>query len=248
MLLDTTSAIRTPERVRFRHQVAGPGRRALAWGVDALLQGMVLVGIGVVSLVVGGEGWGMGMALAGTFLVTWFYGAAFEILWSGRTPGKFVLGLRVVTETGAPATPLQLVLRNLLRGVDFLPVAYGVGVLAMLVDPALRRIGDLVAGTIVADEQQGEMLAAVVLEPPVTEEERRQLPPRVDLSRDELDALEVFLRRRGDLSPGRVEELARMVEPVLERLHVDADSPDRGITLAYARATGRDRSLDGGEG
>lgn len=246
MLLDTTSAIRTPERVRFRHQVAGPGRRSVAWAFDAVLQAMLLAVVGVVMLLVGGTGWGSGALLVAAFLVSWFYGAVLEIAMAGQTPGKLITGLRVVTATGAPAAPLQLVLRNLLRGVDFLPFGYGIGVFAMAADPALRRVGDLVAGTLVVDERRGDLLGAVPLDPPITEEERRALPPRVSLERPDVDALETLLRRRSELSPGRVDELAAMVGPLLNELGVEGDDDLRSVTLAYARATGRDRALDDG--
>ncbi len=250
MLLDTATAIDTPERVRFRHRLAGPGRRSGAWCLDAVVQAVLLSLFGSIAAlfgVIGLDGVGMGGMLLAVFFVQWFYGAFFETLWSGRTPGKLAFKLRVVTESGAPARLSQLVLRNLLRGADFLPIGYGIGVLVMLVDPQLRRIGDQVAGTVVVDESQGDVLGSAPIRPPVSEEERRALPARVDLTREELAVIEELLRRRARMSDGRANELAELLTPALAEavgLEVEGASPERLLVLAYARATGRDRVLD----
>ena len=42
-LIDTTAAVDTPERVRFRYRLAGPGRRAFAWMLDAMIRGVIFV-------------------------------------------------------------------------------------------------------------------------------------------------------------------------------------------------------------
>ncbi|MCB9675142.1 MAG: RDD family protein [Alphaproteobacteria bacterium] len=249
MLLDTTTSIATPERVRFRHRVAGPGRRFAAWALDAFVQSMVLVALASIVGALGAvglEGFGTGALLVTIFLLQWFYGSFFESVLAGQTPGKLALSLRVVTDSGAPARVPQLVLRNLLKGADFLPVLYGVGVLVMLFDERLRRIGDLVAGTVVVDETLGTMLGSAPIEPPVTDEERRGLPARVDLTRDELGVIEEFLRRRARMSDERANELAELLAPALTTASgVEAETPERVLVLAYARATGRDRVLEG---
>jgi uncharacterized RDD family membrane protein YckC len=251
VLLDTTTAIDTPERVRFRHRLAGPGRRSAAWSLDAVVQVILLSLFGSVAAlfgVVGLDGVGTGGMLLAVFFVQWFYGAFFEVLWSGRTPGKLAFKLRVVTESGAPARLPQLVLRNLLRGADFLPVGYGIGVFVMLLDGRLRRIGDQVAGTVVVDESQGDVLGSAPIRPPVSEEERRALPARVELTREELAVIEELLRRRAKMSDGRANELAALLAPALTDAigfeAPDGAGPERALVLAYARATGRDRVLE----
>ena len=57
------------------------------------------------------------------------YDVAFEVLNSGRTPGKSLNGLRVVRESGAPVTFGASAVRNVLRLVDFLPGWYLVGII-----------------------------------------------------------------------------------------------------------------------
>jgi hypothetical protein len=184
----------------------------------------------------------MGLWFVLLFLSEWLYGAIFETLMQGRTPGKLLLGLRVVRVDGSPAQMQDFVLRNLLRGVDFLPVFYGVAVLCQLGDDRLRRLGDMVAGTVVVREDGSGVLDRVRIEPPVSETERREMPARVVLTQDEIALIESFLRRRRRLGPARSEELARYLSPRLsERTGVEATSHTRVLTLAWARATGRDR-------
>ena len=160
----------------------------------------------------------------------------------GRTPGKLVLSLRVVREDGSPGRFPDFLLRNLLRAADFMPGFFAVGLASMFMDRKFRRVGDIVGGTVVVVEERGNVLGEVTIDPPVSDEERQALPPRVDLRRDEIAIIEQFLRRRKKLSDSRAEELARMLGPqISERTGVDADSWERVLVLAYARATGKDR-------
>ena len=81
-----------------------------------------------------------------------------------------------------------------------------------------------------------------VLDPPVTEEERQTLPARVMLSPREITIIEDFLRRRKKFAPARIEELAALCGPQIgQRTGIEAESWERVLLLAYARATGRDR-------
>jgi len=248
-LLDTTADVETPERVRFRYRLAGAGPRAAAWTIDRVIQIIVatLIVIGLVSMawIPGLEGVGMGLSLVLMFLLEWFYGVFFETLLAGRTPGKVVLSIRVVRVDGSPGRFQDFMLRNLLRAVDFLPVLYGVGLIAMVLDDRMRRVGDMVAGTVVVCEERSSVLGTVAIVPPVSENERQALPGRVDLDRDELAVIEAFLRRRRRLSDERAEELAWLLGPAIsERTGIQADTWERVLTLAYARATGRDREAE----
>jgi uncharacterized RDD family membrane protein YckC len=245
-LLDTTAIVDTPERIRFRHRVAGPGRRGLAWCIDAVLFVVILwVGVTMLALVQAIPGVGAvgeGLFLVALFFLQWGYGAASETLFAGRTLGKWAMGLRVVRDDGGPASFPDYMLRNLLRTADWLPFGFGLGLAVMLFDRRLRRLGDLVAGTIVVVEERSTRIARVAIDPPVTETERQSMPPKVVLSKDELAAIEAFLQRRRELSGERAEELAAYLGPKLsERTGVVAPTWERVLQLAYARATGKDR-------
>lgn len=255
-LLDTRAYVETPERVRFRHQLAGPGRRAIAWLIDTAIRvaALVVVATGLSVFLAIGEfvaGASTGLFLLIMFLMEWIYGVVFEVALAGRTPGKLALSLRVVRADGSPARVSDILLRNLVRGADYLPVlgaepwavpTFAVGILTMAIDPKLRRLGDLVGGTVVIVEDRAQVREDLVIDPPVSEEERQSLPAQVALSTEELRILEAFVRRRRRLSVERAEELAELFGPQLsERTGIEAPTWERVLVLAYARATRRDR-------
>lgn len=240
--IDTTTEIETPEHVRFRYHVAGPAKRALAYLVDALLRAGIVAVIAALALLGGLGSDSLGRASSGVvlvvlFLVEWGYYVFFETLWSGRTPGKRVLSLRVVTEGGHPLRFADSLLRNLLRAADFLPGAYALGVLVMGRDARFRRLGDLAAGTIVVAEDRVAVAAPLRLSPPPTAAELRHLPQRLPLSGDELDAIELFLRSAGKLSAARELELAELVAPVFAgRIGARYKDAARFLGLLHHRA------------
>ena len=162
-------SIATPEGVDLDLTLAGIGSRFVAALIDGLFQGAVLVALAILAGVVSGggegfeelgEGLAAGIALAllivGFFLVFVGYPVAFETWASGRTPGKRWTGLRVVRAGGAPVGFVPSAVRNLLRLVDFLPSAYGVGIVTMLANGRNQRLGDLAAGTLVVRERRGQ--------------------------------------------------------------------------------------------
>jgi uncharacterized RDD family membrane protein YckC len=241
--LDNTTDVETPERIRFRHHVAGPVRRGLAYLIDLCARGAIVFVTGLLAML-GGFVVGkatMGVGLVVFFMVEWGYNILFETFWRGQTPGKRALGLRVVKEGGYPVGFIDSVLRNLLRAADFLPMGYVLGLLVMGGDTRYRRIGDRVAGTMVVVETSARVAAPVTLTPPATAEELAALPHRPPLSPDEVDALAMFLRR-AHLSPARRVELAEVVAPVLAaRMHQPVRDPVRFLGLLHERHLGARR-------
>jgi uncharacterized RDD family membrane protein YckC len=241
--LDTTVEIETPEHVRFRYYVAGPAKRAVAYLIDLVLRATVVIVLAFVAHIAGitagasMENASTGFILLVVFLVEWAYYVLCETIWSGRTPGKRALSLRVVTDGGHPLSFSDSVLRNLLRAADLLPFAYAVGLVVMGRDARFRRLGDLAAGTIVISEQRSAVAGPVRLDPPPSPAEREALPQRLPLSGEELDAIELFLRRVGKLSPLREGELAEMVAPIFaRRLGVRYRDASRFLGVLHHRA------------
>jgi uncharacterized RDD family membrane protein YckC len=243
--IDTTAQIETPEHIRFDYQLAGPTRRALAYLIDlAIRLGLMVVVVLVMTLVdvaTGLDGLSLGALYVFYFLLDWFYYVLFETIWSGRSPGKRALHLRVVGQDGHSLTVLDSVLRNLLRAADFMPFGYAIGVVVMSLDPQFRRFGDMVAGTVVVFEQPGRLVERLQLSPPPSAVELDNLPTRPDVTREELEAIELFLRRHGSLAPLRERELAELLAPQLAtRLGASYQDPVRFLGLVYARALGHD--------
>jgi uncharacterized RDD family membrane protein YckC len=249
--LDTTAEIETPEHVRFRYHVAGPAKRAVAYLIDLLLRGAIVIGIALVARMGGAGDEGLAHASSGIvlfvfWLIDWTYYVFCETLWNGSTPGKRALSLRVITESGHPLRFWDSVLRNLVRGADFLPFAYAIGLVVMGRDSRFRRLGDMAAGTIVIVEERSTVAGPLVVDPPPSPAELRALPQRLPLSGDELDAIELFLRRAGNrrgplalatLSRGREQELGEMAAPIFAaRLGIRYKDAHRFLEVLHARA------------
>ena len=241
-LLDTTTDIETPEHVRFRYRVAGPSRRAIAYFFDLVVRALVLLVFFIFGLLGGltdqKGGASTGVLLLIAFIVEWGYFVFWETIWNGQSPGKRLMKLRVVTSEGNPLTFIQSVLRNLLRAADFLPNVYAVGAVVMARDARFRRLGDLVAGTMVVAEDTAAIIDRLEINPPPSEADLRGLPTRLPLSGHELETIEIFLRRAGRLHPHRQYELASLVAPVFaRRLGVRVLDPARFLAILYWRAS-----------
>lgn len=244
--LDTIAYVETPEHVRFRYRLAGPARRGAAYLVDLIVRAIVLACfafLAAISGALGGyeldtHGFGVGVLFTLFFLIDWFYFVASETLMGGRSIGKRAFRLRVVKESGVPLSFSDSLLRNLLRAADLLPGFYTLGFVVMSQDRYFRRLGDLVAGTLVVSEESSHVRAALTISPPPTARELSRIPARPGLSGQELEALELFVSRFGQLSEARQEELAEIIAPELaRRLGLRFRSPARFLGLLYFRAT-----------
>lgn len=204
--LDTLRAVETPEGVILTLRVAGPVARALAFGLDFLGRVMFYVLVSRILSALGEAGSGLLMLVV--FVTEWFYPVLFEVLWSGRTPGKLALSLAVVHADGRPVSWGTSLLRNLLLFVDFLPVGYLLGLISMLVSEDFRRLGDHVAGTVVVYRDTAADLAS-------SAEEATPRAPRTPLRPDEQRALLAYADRRAQWSPERQEELQAILADVL---------------------------------
>lgn len=242
--LDTSTEIETPEHIRFRYQLAGPARRGVAYLIDLVLRGLIVFALGLfatlASIGAGLPEASMGVILVVVFAAEWFYYVAFEGLWDGRSPGKRICSLRVIKEGGVPATFADVVVRNLVRGADFLPFGYALGLVVMGADHRFRRLGDLAAGTMVVVEEHARLTAPLQIRPPPSAAELATLPARIRLGAGELEAIELFLRRQGTLHPEREEELAELLAPShARRLGVRYQQPSRFLALLFHLATQR---------
>jgi len=146
-----TLLIKTPEGVVFSLLLAGPVTRFLAWAIDLAcitvatsFVGMTLSLLKLISLDLGRAG-----ILLSYFVISIGYGIIAEWHWRGQTLGKRLLRLRVMDAQALRLQFSQVVVRNLLRFVDSLPVFYLVGGLTCLINRRAQRLGDLAANTIV---------------------------------------------------------------------------------------------------
>lgn len=143
--------VETPEHVIIDYEIAGLGSRALAALADSAVVVVLLVAIGVLALRIGPvlAPYLLPLMSVVAFAVLWGYFALFEGFMDGQTPGKRWVGIRVIRDTGHPVTLREAAARNLLRIADFLPPPYLLGALLVAFHPRGKRLGDLVAGTVV---------------------------------------------------------------------------------------------------
>jgi uncharacterized RDD family membrane protein YckC len=162
--------IETPEQVDLRFPVAGLGSRFVAVLIDHLLQFFAYFLIFLIFVVFatgaaahhGARGgntnfdtagkWFIAVIIFLVFCLQWGYFALFEAFWKGQTPGKRIMKLRVIKDSGRQITLFESMARNLIRIVDALPSMYFVGVITMLCNKKSKRLGDLAAGTLVVHE------------------------------------------------------------------------------------------------
>lgn len=230
-IIDTQAHIETPENVRLTFRLAGPGTRLGAYLIDlviriAVVWGMSIV-IGITAPFLMSSGLSIGLMLLGLFLIEWFYGCVFEGFWSGRTPGKRVMGLRVIKDGGYPISFFDAMLRNLLRAADALPLFYGVGLIVMMATRRMQRLGDLLAGTIVVREQREHLRRELPFLRSVPVIPRMQMASSYRPSDRTLDLIERFFLRRGALASARADEIAVILaRPLAERLGYQDESHD----------------------
>jgi uncharacterized RDD family membrane protein YckC len=205
VLLDTVREVYTPEGVALRLPAAGPVPRAMAWLIDAGIRYAVLSVLSVILGMASEAGFGVYLVLF--FVVMWGYPILFEVLFDGQTPGKRAMALRVIAADGAPVGWLASVTRNLLRTVDFLPVGYGVGLIVSYADPWGRRLGDMVAKTVVIHAPRDPSEALTRLQ--------GAYAPAMPLQPQEQAAVIAFAERARLLTPGRQEELANIAAPIV---------------------------------
>jgi uncharacterized RDD family membrane protein YckC len=204
-MLDTYREVITPEGVPLQLPAAGPVPRALAWLIDLTVRFGVLALMSPFLALLGGLGQGLYLGLM--FLMFWAYPIVLEV-WLGQTLGKKAMGLRVVARDGAPLGWMAAIVRNLLRTVDMLPFGYALGLICCLYDPYGRRLGDLVAGTLVVHLPPRTAAVPARID--------AVLAPPVPLQPGEQMAVIAFAERAPALSSARQQELGDIASPLSE--------------------------------
>ena len=208
--------IATPEGVDVELSLAGLGSRLGAALIDRIIQlGLVLglvVGVMLPSMAAGSASvfmWVGALFFILYFLVEFGYHVLFETMWSGRTPGKRALSLRVLRTDGIPIRFREAAVRALVLLLDGPLSAYAVGTICILVSSRNQRVGDIVAGTVVVRERSGGRSGTSA-----AFDVRTAVPDAAatwdvgGVSDTDLSTLRRFLERRDGLSPDARTRLA----------------------------------------
>lgn len=171
--MERTVTVRTPESIAFQYELAGLGSRFLAVAIDQVIQVAVLLGFFFFWIFTTTRIDALARAahmnstrLAAIYLAVLFtvlfiieigYFIIFEMLWNGQTPGKRIMGIRVVRDGGYPIEFMSSLIRNLVRVVEFGIGFYAMSVVSVAVSQQNKRLGDLAAGTIVVRDRAFEV-------------------------------------------------------------------------------------------
>ncbi len=260
-------AVETPEQVELHFPLAGLGSRFLALVVDILIQTATYFLLAVVIAIVfsipaaqrhlGSMGetaqkWFVAGIIFIFFLLYGGYFSLFETFQNGQTPGKRVMKIRVIKDSGRQITFFEALARNLLRVVDMMPGPYLVGVVSIMVSRQNKRLGDLVADTIVVHERADEFAGyaavpvsrsfsaglAVVPEAPAPVLQGIAADAVARLGADDLHVIDTYLARAIDLPLATRAVLAsRILDGVCAKMGVAVPvdvAPERTLeAIAY---------------
>jgi uncharacterized RDD family membrane protein YckC len=222
--LDTRYAAETPEGIALWLRPAGLVPRFYAYAIDALIRFGIFTVCMILLALLGTFGMAMGLILL--FLLEWLYPVAFELSRAAATPGKRLLGLAVVMDSGLPITPAASLTRNLLRAADFLPSLYASAALSMLFRRDFKRLGDLAAGTLVVHATQANASPG---QPPAA----AARAPAVPLSAAAQAAIVAWAGRVARLTEARADELAEIAVPVVLPRAVHGDRVAALVGVAH---------------
>ena len=242
--------IETPERVSLAFSLASIGNRFLAVAIDHFIQYVLIIAVGLIFVSSAGgfagfEGsfvlsemskWTVAIMIILIFLIFLGYFVFFEWIWNGQTPGKRLLKLRVIREDGRPITFWEALARNILRLFDAQPIVaapfYSIGLIVIFMNKRDQRIGDIFAGTVVIRERSGEAPTfKETFSNTVADAAFRRVQKPVEfkanlsqMSQNEIEVAETFLRRRWDLSEKQRLWMAwRVALPIMYKLKPEYD-------------------------
>ena len=226
-------SVETPENVAFRYDVAGIGSRFLATLIDSLIQGTIYVFIYFLLIAVAAFGLESilpqaliflipAIFILAIFLIQFGYYIIFEIITAGQSPGKSLVGLRVIKDNGNPVSALDSIIRNLVRIIDFLPFGYGIGFIVMFLNARSKRLGDFAAGTLVVNDREPVKLSQLQVA-------AAAIPDRAEsgglegLQESDIEMIEEFLQRRASLNnaPALAVTLAKSVRARIDSRAID---------------------------
>jgi uncharacterized RDD family membrane protein YckC len=235
-----TQRVTTADNVGISFRVAGVATRLTAALLDLLVLGCLLLIVSVLVIAIAAAATGNSsesntivvFSLLGALLfASWviiavLYFTISEAVSGGRTLGKSAMGIRVIRVDGGTASIGEYFLRSAAYIVDI----FGVGAILLFFHPQSRRLGDLVAGTVVVRERTPVTLLTATAPAPVYL--RSGDPgPAIDglshLGEHELSAVRTFLGRLGIRPDQRADLAGRLAVRLLDRMELPPGAPER---------------------
>jgi uncharacterized membrane protein SpoIIM required for sporulation/uncharacterized RDD family membrane protein YckC len=239
--LTQTVDVETPELVVLSYTIAGIGSRVYAALIDLFITLVLMIGV-IIGLAVlsrhspietssratPSSAWAVAVLVIMQFVVLWGYYVLFEGLADGQTPGKKLLRLRAVRDGGYSVGFAGSAVRNLLRIIDLQPAfTYLIGIGSIAFTRSGKRLGDIVAGTIVVRE--------ALVKQPMRVDARADTagatPATAQLTDPEFQLLERWAERRTSLEPERRRQLVSQVAKRLRHALPVADGSSESAAL-----------------
>jgi uncharacterized RDD family membrane protein YckC len=233
--------IQTPESVELEFTLAGIGNRAYALLIDYIIWGLTLLVFMYASIFLlfqlslfknlrnDSSGlWYLGIQLLIIFAIFVGYFVLFETIWQGQTPGKRFVKIRVICDDGRPIGLQQATIRALIRPFDDLLF---IGAFLISLNKLEKRLGDLVAGTLVIQEERGTKATNLTVS-----DEAKKLADRLEIEADlsqllpeDFAVIRDYLQRRNGLLPQARTELSRKLAERVKEIIVWENMPS-GVT------------------
>ncbi|MGJ8684192.1 MAG: RDD family protein [Nonlabens sp.] len=158
--------VNTAQNVNINYNVSSLGHRIVALLIDLVIMGLYqtiinYIGLGFESMVNDNTFFGVSQFL---LLPIAFYSLFFNIVFGGRTPGKFIMKMKVVKIDGSPARWSDYLVSWLLRPIDIWFTSGSVGIMSIIFTEKKQRLGDSASDTIVIDARKKTKISHTILE------------------------------------------------------------------------------------
>lgn len=240
--------LQTPESVELEFTLAGIGNRSLALIIDYIIIGLAVLFIWIIGTFLSFQifdifgftsnklaQWVWAIRSIITFAIYTGYFVVIETLWRGQTPGKKWAKIRVIRDNGKPERLPQAILRALLRPVDDILF---IGVFFIIFSQKEKRIGDLVAGTIVVQDDTSNSANFDIS--PEAKDLALQLGIEAEIANllpEDFATIRDFLQRRKNIMLEYQHQLSRRLAEQVKEIILLEDVPEGYSNSQFLEAT-----------
>lgn len=234
--------IQSSELFFLENELADLGSRAFAYLLDLIFRALGMIAFGIVGSWIGAL-YGNRIIIIIPIIFIWFIGypVFFEIVYNGKTPGKKIVGLRVLKSDGSRLSILDSIIRNIMRIVDSLPMGYFIGMLVILFEKHKRRVGDILANTIVIYDRSANKSILDYLNKALVDSNPRmsiQISGLNNLSENEKIIIKNLYARLDNIKegPSKAELMSKFYNNILKKVKVvGTEDPEVLLCEIYKR-------------
>ncbi|MEL6495044.1 MAG: RDD family protein [Cyanobacteria bacterium J06623_7] len=242
--------LQTPESVELEFTLAGIGNRSFALIIDYLIFWSTILLVWILSAFLAfqlvpnfvSDGvidrlaqWIWAIQSLTTFAIYVGYFVILETLWRGQTPGKKWTKIRVIRDNGQPERLPQAILRALLRPIDDI---FFVGVLLIIFSDREKRLGDILAGTIVIQEEESKLSQIEISNEAQSLAAQLRVEAEIDnLLPEDFATIRDFLQRRKNIILEYQHQLSRKLAQQVREIILLQNPPEGYSNSQFLEAT-----------